>query len=143
MKYFLLCIGLTLLVGQGWAQESVDWQQLSQVHYSRMVDMRTGYLVEKPKFHKDIKALEGELVEISGYILPLDVSGSAYVLSRYPYAACFFCGGGGLESVMDIWFKNPAQSFELDQYVKLRGILRISVGGQGLIYLLDEAQEVK
>ena len=125
------------------AQEAIDWQLLSEVRYVNMVDMRTAYLTQKPRLSKNIRDLEDEEVEISGYILPLDVSGSAFALSRYPYSACFFCGGAGLESVMDVWFKNPNQAFELDQYVKLRGILRLSVSGQGLIYLLDEAELVK
>jgi len=124
------------------AQTTVDWPQLSDVRLVQQLDLRSGYVVQRPRFSKSIKALEDQVIEISGYILPLDVSGEVYALSRYPYAACFFCGGAGLESVMDVWFAEVEQRYELDQYITLRGILRLSDSGDGLMYLLDEAEEV-
>ncbi len=142
MKYLFLGI-LFLSTSYLLAQTPIDWYQLSEVRYIRGLDIRTGYLVDRPRFSKKIKSLDGKQVEITGYILPIDAEGTTYVLSRNPYASCFFCGGGGLESVMDIRFTVKNQGFKLDQYVTLRGVLRLSESGDGLIYLLDEAVEVK
>ena len=123
------------------AQQSVDWEQLSEVKYRRMVDLSSGYLLDRPKFSKQIKALDGEQIQIRGYMLPMDVEGLTYALSKYPYEACFFCGGAGLESVMSIWFKPPYGKYKLDQQVTLNGVLRLDDSGEGLIYFLENAEE--
>ncbi len=142
MKSWLIVL-LGLWSNGAWAQIAVDWPQLSEVRFVQQLDLRSGYVVQRPRFPKAIKALEGQEIEISGYILPLDVEGEVYTLSRYPYAACFFCGGAGLESVMDVWFADLDQRYRLDQQVKLQGTLRLSDSGDGLIYLLEEAEEVE
>ena len=142
MKY-TLSLMLCLWVGQALAQQPVDWSQLSKVRFVQQWDLSSGYVTQQPRFPKAIKALEGQEIEISGYILPLDVAGEVYALSRYPYAACFFCGGAGLESVMDVWFADLDQRYRLDQQLKLRGVLRLSESGEGLIYLLEGAKEVE
>jgi len=132
-----------LWVGQALAQQPIDWSHLSEVRFVQQLDLRSGYVVQRPRFPKAIKALEGQQIEISGYLLPLDMEGESYVLSRYPYSACFFCGGAGPESVMDVWFADLDRRYSLDQQVKLRGILHLSESGEGLIYLLEEAEEVE
>ncbi|MCI4669473.1 MAG: DUF3299 domain-containing protein [Bacteroidia bacterium] len=142
MKYLLLCI-LGLFANNLIAQTPVNWVQLSEVRFSRGMDLSTGYLVDRPRFSKRIKSLENKRIEISGYMLPIDLKGEAYALSRYPYSACFFCGGAGLESVIEIWFLKDGQQFKLDQRVTLKGKLRLNPSGDGLIYLLEQAEVVK
>lgn len=136
---FLLSLGATTLS----AQTSADWDLLGEVRYQRGLDLRTGYMIDRPKFSGQIKRLEDEKIEIKGYILPLDAEGKSYVLSKYPYAACFFCGGGGLESVMNIWFSDLDTRYKLDQVVTLSGTLRLNDTGDGLIYLLEDAAEIE
>ncbi|MEM7374833.1 MAG: DUF3299 domain-containing protein [Bacteroidota bacterium] len=142
MSHWLLFF-LYLLFGSAQAQTLVDWEQLSEVFFVEKMDLGTRYVIHKPHFSEVIKALEGKKIEINGYILPLDVDGGAYALSAYPYSACFFCGGAGLASVMDVWFAEPNQHYQLDEKVKLHGILKLNDSGEGLLYLLDEAIEVE
>lgn len=125
------------------AQIHVEWPQLGEVSFIQEMDLSSGRVIERPIFDESLTPIEDQTVEITGYILPLDVSGEIYALSRYPYEACFFCGGAGLETVMNIWFAKPDQDFKLDQVVKLRGTLRFNRDGNSLIYLLDRAVEVK
>ncbi|MEL7192325.1 MAG: DUF3299 domain-containing protein [Bacteroidota bacterium] len=124
-------------------QIPTEWTDLSKVRFVSAVDFSTGNVYNLPRFPLAIKRLDGKEIEISGYMLPLDMEGDTYAFSRYPYAACFFCGGAGLESVMSIWFAKPDQRFRLDQFVKLRGVLRLQDKGGDLIYLLDQAKEVE
>ena len=49
-----------------------------------------------------------------------------YILSRYPMSACFFCGGSGPESVVELKFKSKEQSFEMDEVVTLKGRLKLN-----------------
>jgi len=53
----------------------------------------TYYLV--PRFGEEIKSKEGSTVELKGYFMPFDMPGNALIISRNPYASCFFCGGAG------------------------------------------------
>lgn len=143
MRLFFLLFFLYLLPGSAQAQTLVDWEMLAEVNYVRRTDISTRYIIQQPRFSPTVKALEGKPIEITGYILPLDVDGSVYALSRYPYAACFFCGGAGIASVMDVWFAKRDKRYHLDEQIKLRGILRLSKESDGLMYLLDEAVEVE
>jgi hypothetical protein len=59
-----------------------------------------------PTFSADLKAQVGKEIELEGYYLPVDVEGDAYIiLSKFPYAQCFFCGGAGPESIAEVTFK--------------------------------------
>ncbi len=142
MKYWLLLFmglwGTTSL-----AQIHVEWLQLGEVTFIQEMDLPTGRVVDRPIFDESLQPIEDQSVKITGYILPLDVSGEIYALSRFPYEACFFCGGAGLETVMNVWFAEPDQDFKLDQVVTLQGILRFNRDGNSLIYLLDKAREVE
>ncbi|MEL6675557.1 MAG: hypothetical protein AAFR61_25340 [Bacteroidota bacterium] len=142
MRYCLFFL-LWLLGASLLGQTMIDWPLLNEVSYIKGVDLRTGYLVERPRFSKALKKLDGDLVEIEGYIVPLDITGSRYVLSQFPYASCFFCGRAGLSSVMDVWFVDRSKRYVLDDRLKLRGYLRLSDSGEGLMYLLDEAEEIE
>lgn len=141
MKHIFFWI-FCLCALKGVTQQKVDWEQLSEVKYRRMVDLRTGYMIDRARFSKEIKALDGKRIQIRGYMLPLDVKGLTYALSRFPYAACFFCGGAGRESVISIWFKPPSKRYRLDEQLTLQGILRLDDSGDGLIYVLEDAEEV-
>ncbi|MEO0896437.1 MAG: hypothetical protein AAFY71_08580 [Bacteroidota bacterium] len=142
MRYILLLILAFMTTGL-MAQIPTDWTELSKVRFMRGLDLSTGYLVDKPKFNSAIRKLDGQEIEISGYILPADIEGKTYVLSQNPYAACFFCGGAGMESVMNLWLTDYDKRYELDQFVKFKGILRLNDSGDGLIYLLDKAEEIR
>lgn len=125
------------------AQSKVTWEMLEGVTYIRTMDVVTGRMGIKPKFSNELKQLSGREILITGYIFPLDSDGTTYALSRYPYAACFFCGGASVASVMDVWLKDLKQRFQLDQIVTLQGTLVLNDGGDGLHYLIKDARPVR
>jgi hypothetical protein len=57
-----------------------------------------------PIFSDDIKALDGTTVTLKGYMYPLEEKENQdfFILSYYPVAQCFFCGGAGPESVVEV-----------------------------------------
>ena len=63
---------------------------------------------EVPKFDKELLAIEGEEVTLTGYVIPYE-SDSSFMLSALPFASCFFCGGAGPETVAEIVLKNPTR----------------------------------
>ncbi|GEP94923.1 DUF3299 domain-containing protein [Chitinophaga cymbidii] len=119
---------------------SVTWKQLSDVIFDRKWDEKLQMPMLYPSFSRNIKALHGKNIVISGYVIPLDVKGGMYVLSANPNSSCFFCGGAGPESIMALKFKSGSPSFETDDFVKFKGRLRLNEKNiYELYYNLDDA----
>jgi len=79
-----------------------------------------------PKFSNELKRKEGTVVELRGYYIPFDLPSNSLIISRGPYASCFFCGGAGPESVAEVIFKTKIPKLKLDQRIKVRGKLRLN-----------------
>ncbi|MEL6675979.1 MAG: DUF3299 domain-containing protein [Bacteroidota bacterium] len=122
------------------AQQMIDWPQLAKVTFSYVQNFDQNFWYGKPKFHPEILALEGKEVVIKGYILPMDISGESYALSANPFSTCFFCGGAGQESVMELRLKKKKARFETDQVVTFVGTFRLNDEELELNYILEEAR---
>jgi len=119
----------------------LTWDQLKSLQFEESYDESTGGFYQKPKFGVAQKALEGKRVKITGYVLPLDVELNYYVVSAFPFASCFFCGGAGPESVMDLKLKNSGTRFKTDERASFCGVLRLNDGNVfELPYILNEAE---
>jgi hypothetical protein len=79
-----------------------------------------------PTFTKELRAQEGKEMELRGHFIPMDMDGNSIVLSKFPYAACFFCGGAGPESVAEVQFKNKKPKLKPDQVISVRGKLQLN-----------------
>ena len=84
--------------------------------------------------------MEDKEVVVEGFMVPVDVTGDVYVLSAFPYSACFFCGAAGKESVMEIRMKDGEQHFKMDQMLTFKGTLELVDDIYGLMYLLKDAE---
>ena len=75
--------------------------------------------------------------------IPVDVDEDFYVLSRYPFANCFFCGGAGPESVIDLRFPGKSErAYQTDERLTFRGKLRLNADDvYQMNYILDGAIE--
>jgi len=119
----------------------LSWDQLKSLQFEESYDESTGGFYQKPKFGMAQKALEGKKVKITGYVLPMDAELNYYVVSAFPFASCFFCGGVGPESVMDLKLKDQSLKFKNDERVSFCGILRLNEGNVfELPYILNEAE---
>lgn len=77
-------------------------------------------------------------------MIPLDVKGGLYAISRNPYAACFFCGQSGPESVVSLKFKTKPRRFKTDQFLAVKGIMELNgTNVNDFIYIFRDAEEVK
>lgn len=139
----LLCFFAFSAVGFGQSDAAAMWQNLGQVTYEKKYDELLGFKVDVPVFGKDVKALEGKVIEISGYIVPVEgyKSHNEFVFSAYPYNMCFFCGGAGPETVMEVKAKEPVKY--RTERITLRGKLRLNNDNiNQLMYLLEDAEQV-
>lgn len=118
---------------------TISWKQLSDVIFDKKFDEKLQMPMLYPSFSRNIKALHGKMITISGYVIPLDVKGGMYVLSANPNNSCFFCGGAGPESIMALKFKTGKPTFQTDDFVKCKGRLRLNEKNiYELYYNLDE-----
>lgn len=96
----------------------------------------------KPIFGERVLALDDELIEISGYVIPVDITSGLYVLSAYPFSACYFCGGAGPESVVQMEFKEgTTDKFKTDDYLTFKGKFSLnSTNLEDLNYILRQVE---
>ncbi|GEM_PF-685939 len=126
------------------AQSSLTWEELAQVSFVDEYQSQTGTVYPRAEFSKKVRQREGQDVYIIGYLLPLDVKGKAYALSASPFAACFFCGKSGPETVMELVFKKTESWFAMDRLVMVRGILDLNASDPNhLYYILNQAEALE
>jgi hypothetical protein len=106
MPKFLLLLVL-LLPLKVFGQENF-WRVLAEVSFKPITD-KNGLGVEKPFFSDHLKSFHGKKVKLKGYIVPLnEVDGAAtLMLSSLPFNTCYFCGGAGPETVLEIETTQP------------------------------------
>lgn len=126
-RYILATIMLLITIAavspQANAQEVNGWPLFSRVNFKpKFVEDLNAHMYY-PEFKEEIKKVEGKEIVLEGYVIPLDDDLPFTVLSYYPYAQCFFCGGAGPESIASIYFKKKQRKFKLDEYIKVKGIL--------------------
>ena len=126
------------------SQKVITWEVLKDVEFEEVwsEEFQAYYMV--PKFGKNIQALDGNEVQIRGFIIPVDIVQDYYVLSANPYSSCFFCGQAGPESVMEIQMVKQYDGLRMDQVLTFKGKLRLNVDDiYQLNYILEDAEVVE
>lgn len=131
------------LIAQSGGTESL-WKTLAKITYKKEYDEFLGFKIDKPVFSEQIKALNGKEVTVKGFIIPVEgyKSHKEFILSAFPYSMCFFCGGAGPESVMEV------KSLDAIEYsaeaITIKGKLKLNTDDVNqLMYSLTDARLVK
>ena len=120
------------------------WKTLAKITFKKEYDELMGFKIDVPVFSKDIKALEGKEVTIKGYIIPVEgyKSHTEFIFSAFPYNMCFFCGGAGPETVMEVFSKEPIEYSA--EAVTIKGKLELNADDiNRLMYGLSEVTLVE
>ena len=147
MKKFALYFGFLMLFALSAnlaAGQANPWKTLSKITFKKQYDEMMGFKVDVPVFSQDVLDLEGKEVTIRGYIIPVEgyKSHKEFVFSAFPYNMCFFCGGAGVETVMEVIAKDPI-AFTAEP-VTIKGVLQLNSGDiNRLIYALVDAEKVE
>jgi hypothetical protein len=111
------------------AQTPEGWALIAKTKFDAKYNEKVGEYYLTPTFPDELKAKVGKEMTLEGYYLPLDIEGSGYIiLSKFPYSQCFFCGGAGPESIVEVTFKGKQPKFEADQYIRVTGKLKLNEG---------------
>jgi hypothetical protein len=96
---------------------------------------------EKPVFTETVKQLDNQTIVLPGYMVPFENgnTGNRFMLTSLPLNACYFCGVGGPETVVEVFLKNVISY--TDKPVEVRGILKLNdTDPDQMIYRLEQAE---
>ena len=120
------------------------WKTLSKITYKKEFDEFLGFKIDIPVFADAVKELNNKEIQVKGYIIPVEgyQSHTEFIFSAFPYNMCFFCGGAGPETVMEV------EAVEVIEYtseqVVLKGKLQLNDADiNRLMYLLVDAKLVE
>jgi hypothetical protein len=130
MKLFfpiiLVIFSSSLIIGQQAAPTDNVWKTLGKISYKKEYDEVMGFKIDKPVFGDPVKSLGGKEITLKGYIIPVDgyKSHKEFIFSAFPYSMCFFCGGAGPETVMEVEAVEGIK-YTTDPIV-IKGVLRLN-----------------
>ncbi|MDZ4708172.1 MAG: hypothetical protein SH818_07175 [Saprospiraceae bacterium] len=143
MKYILILFIVGFSLAGDAQNSSATWNTLGKITFKKEFDAALGFKIDKPIFSEEILALSGKTVEIKGYIIPTDgyKSHTEFILSAFPYNMCFFCGGAGPETVMEIYAKTPIKF--TSEAITIKGKLELNADDVNrLIYAMSEVEQI-
>ena len=118
---------------------SLVWPKLYETTFVKSKDQNGEF--DKPVFAKATKEMNGMVVNLPGYMVPFEngIKGSHFMLSSMPLNACFFCGVGGPETVVEVFLKKEATYDE--KPIEVKGVLKLNDSNPDqMIYILEQAE---
>jgi hypothetical protein len=146
MRKCALFLLVLLLSFCGYAQKntykgfpSLVWPKLYDISFQKATDAVGEY--ERPVFSSAARSLQGKTVALPGYIVPFEngIKNKHVMLSSLPLNACFFCGVGGPESVVEVFLKEEVSY--TDKPVEIKGTLKLNdKDPDKMVYVLENAE---
>lgn len=109
-----------------YSQTKITWDTLSDVTFTDKYSKEVEAYYYFPTFGSSVLALNNKEVIIRGYVLEIDRGNDVYILSANPFAACFFCGGAGPESIVELKLPKSHPRFDMDEIVTFKGRLKLN-----------------
>jgi len=132
-----------LLIEDDAVYNVLTWEDLTDVEFKDVYVEELDAYYWKPIFGPSVKGFEGKKWYITGYVIPVDIDEDFYVLSRYPFANCFFCGGAGPETVVDLQFSGEIpREYATDERLTFAGELKLNADDvYQMNYIIKDARE--
>ena len=120
--FILFFISLT---NSAYSQIKITWKDVVEI-YAKEFRLKeknpTSVLNTKTMSLKDV---ENKKVKIRGYFLDVDPNGKWFVLSKNPFATCFFCGKSGPETILELIDYKNEKKYKSDDLVEVTGSFNI------------------
>ena len=144
MSRILICILLLFTSATLFAQAEQKWSLFEDAEFKDIYLEEYGayasLLVDDP----DIMSLDGKEITIKGYHIPV-MEETLIILSKYPNANCFFCGGAGMESILEVrMITEPDRRFEMDEKLTFKGVIKVNATDYNLVsFILENAELIE
>ena len=121
----LLVLSITAIA----SAQPEGWALFAKTKFEAKYNEKAAEYFLYPVFAPELKAQVGKELSLEGYYMPIEIEGNAYIiLSKFPYSQCFFCGAAGPESIAEIVFKVKPGKFEMDEFLRVKGTLKLNEG---------------
>jgi len=116
------------------------WEAIDKMMYK--VTYEGNKKVYTPTYPPVLKALENKIVELPGYLVPLN-SGrthSTFMLSVLPIMQCMFCGTNGIPPMVEIFMKKGTSIKFTEEPIKIKGKMKFNpepLKGNAEIQIVD------
>ena len=139
-SYFLVLFFITAS-NSAYSQLKLSWKDVIDVYAKEVTFSEKNPAIAIKGQGKSLKDIEGKVITITGYFLDLDPDGEWFMVSKNPFATCFFCGGAGPETVIELLkYKNVKKKFKTDDIVEVTGTLRMIAENEDDVgFVLDNA----
>jgi hypothetical protein len=121
-------------------QGGVSWKVLEATGETTRKDAQ-GYIVSKPKFTAQVKALAGKRIKVAGWMMPLETGAKQkhFVLLGYP-PGCPFHFHAAPNQFVEVYADTPFQTSETRVFV-VSGVLELTgYDESGIFYRLRQAR---
>lgn len=126
------------LIQKSVLSDTLSWRLLGLIKYVKRPhpDYEEGAMY--PVINAALKLKHGKEIVMSGYVIPID--SKSFALSKNTFAACFFCGKAGPETITGLNFKSKTlPKLKTDQYITVKGVFRINDKNvEDWIYHIDQ-----
>ncbi len=138
--FVFFCTALSL----AFTTQTIDsWKTLALVSFKNTKD-KNGHPIEQPVFSETLKKIDNNRIQLTGYILPLSDLGSQsnFVFSQLPYNSCYFCGGAGPETIIEV---NMTEAIRFtEDKITLEGTFELNQSDPDhLMYILNQSEQVE
>ena len=138
--FILFFISLT---NNAFGQIKITWKDVVEI-YAKEFRLKeknpTSVLNTKTMSLKDV---ENKKVKIRGYFLDVDPNGKWYVLSKNPFATCFFCGKSGPETILELIDYKNLKKYKSDDLVEVTGFFNIVYDPEDRMSFVLEKASIK
>ena len=118
-----------LMTGSAFGQQGKwdAWNEFAKTKFEPKFYENLGEYLFYPNFPEALKSMEGKEIMVQGYYVPFaPEDGNYIILSKFPMSQCFFCGGGGPESVAEVNFAKGTSKFQVDDLITVKGKLKLN-----------------
>jgi len=127
MRAFLIFAFFTIVTSAAVAQSFNAWNEFAKTKFEPKFDEKLSEYVFHPTFPSSLQSLVGKEITIQGYYVPFAPDDQNYiVISKFPMSQCFFCGGGGPESIAEVNFLKDPPRFQVDDLITVKGKLQLN-----------------
>jgi hypothetical protein len=128
MKKILLAGLFFCFASSIFAQGKLDaWSLFAKTKFESRYFENLGEYLYVPSFSEELKKLQGKEITVQGYYVPFAAEGGDFIIiSKYPMSQCYFCGGGGPESVVEVYFTDEDAKFGQDDLITIKGKLKLN-----------------
>jgi hypothetical protein len=106
--------------------ERISWVDMEDVVVVDRYDKILESYILSPIFGEHISSFDGKTVEITGYVVFVSEENNVVMLSRNDFSSCFFCGGAGPESVVEVYMTPDMPELERDRVISVKGTFKLN-----------------